>query len=121
MWRFDRGVIATCSFRIGKFGTVKHQCERLDSWLKRTGTHRDDFAARIGVTLGALSRYCQEPSAANFRCPHRDAMSAIYVATNGAVTPTSFYNLPDLEPRRSAPADETQLDLVEMVRESEAA
>lgn len=94
---------------------VKHRIERLESWLRRTETDRKVFAELIGVTVGALSRYCRSPSHRHFRRPHGEVMVAIYKATQGAVRPDSFYDLPDLAPRAAATSDEQQTDLVALI------
>jgi hypothetical protein len=89
------------------FPNWKSAMERLDAWIRRkAATARDEkarrgfrksFATRIGVSLGALSRYCQPPTAKHFRMPTQEVMLRIYIATSGEVDPNSFYDLPEIQ------------------------
>lgn len=76
---------------------------RLQEWLSEEGIKREAFAADIGVTAVAVSRYCS-----GARMPDRETMRRIYQLTRGAVDPNSFYDLPRIEP--------VQLDIVEMTQ-----
>lgn len=52
---------------------------------------RVEFSSRIGVTPMSLHRY-----ESGDRIPHKDAMEKIYVATDGKVSPSDFYDLPQI-------------------------
>lgn len=93
----------------------------LADWLEAQGKNPSWFAKQILASKRVAYDWCRAFGDPERRIPTHGWMVTIFVFSKGAVLPTSFYDLPDLEPRRSAPADETQLDLVEMVRESEAA
>jgi len=59
--------------------------EKLDDWLRATGTRRNAFAAAIGVTPSYVSQLC-----AGTLWPGRDIMTRIRTATNGAVSADDF-------------------------------
>lgn len=58
---------------------------RLTEYLKSNSISNADFAARIGVTVQALSRYRR-----NERKPEWVVLERIQSATDGAVTPNDF-------------------------------
>ncbi len=68
----------------------------LDAWLTRNALTPAEFGKRIGRTQAAVSRYIT-----GARTPDREAMSAIYAVTAGAVQPNDFYRLPSLSPELS--------------------
>ena len=63
----------------------------LKSYLDKNKISYGAFATRIGVGRSSVYRY-----AAGVRVPEPDVMIRIYLVTNGAVEPNSFYDLPDL-------------------------
>lgn len=84
----------------------------LDGWIRRNST-RKAVSAATGISLGALSRYCQPLNAKHFRVPRKDEMKALYVFTKGAVRPDHFYDLPDI--------GTAQLDIEDAIEKARAA
>jgi 3,4-dihydroxy 2-butanone 4-phosphate synthase/GTP cyclohydrolase II len=62
---------------------------KLAEWLKRTGTKRVDFAARIGVSPATITQLCRE----NAPWISRETAEAIARETGGTVTPNDFLGL----------------------------
>lgn len=62
---------------------------KLAEWLTRTKTKRIDFAARIGVSPGAITQLCNQDGV----WVSRETAEAIARATKGAVTPNDFLGL----------------------------
>ena len=60
----------------------------LAAHLERHDKSRKAFAAEIGVTEPALSRYIR-----NSQIPTRKIMARIIVVTGGEVTPNDFYDM----------------------------
>ena len=58
----------------------------LTQYLRLTGQNQADFAAQIGVTQMAVSRYCR-----GNRVPNSFVMRRIMDATQGAVTANDFF------------------------------
>ncbi len=79
---------------------------RFKAWLIEREITPKQAAFRLGVSAQAVYRYLLEPGSKHFRRPIDDVMAAIYVWTEGAVTPTDFYRLPDLPARTSCEAAE---------------
>jgi|TARA_R100000008_G_scaffold67408_1_gene44459 transcriptional regulator with XRE-family HTH domain len=67
----------------------------LQSYMATKGLSEKQFAQRIGVKQGTVSRY-----ATRDRVPHPKIMADIYSATGGAVEPNDFYELPRLWKKR---------------------
>jgi len=67
---------------------------KLGTWLKANGIARSEFALALGCSHVAVTRYVLGD-----RFPERDILIAIYVATNGEITPNDFVDLPDLSSR----------------------
>lgn len=61
---------------------------RLKDYLKAAGMTRAEFAKMVGCEQPTVSRYLRG------RVPAPEVMARIVAATNGAVTPNDFYNLP---------------------------
>lgn len=59
---------------------------RLKPYLTEHKVSPADFAAKIGVTYTAVSRYVS-----GARIPHRSVMARIERETKGAVTPNDFF------------------------------
>lgn len=71
---------------------------KLKTHLRETGETQPAFAARVGTTQSAISRYCSGE-----RIPRREMILKIDAATNGAVPPESWF-LPDDGAEFGAPA-----------------
>jgi transcriptional regulator with XRE-family HTH domain len=72
---------------------------KLAAYLSETGTTLEAFGARInrsGATVSRIARGLQHPDKAT--------IEAIAVATEGAVTPGDFFDVP--APASAQPADE---------------
>lgn len=66
---------------------------KLETYLARTGTRREAFAASIGTNVPTVTRYIT-----GSRRPHWDVMQRIVEATGGCVMPNDFLASED-EPR----------------------
>lgn len=66
----------------------------LASYLEKNESSGNAFAARIGVPAITVQRYLKG------RLPTKEIVIAIYVATDGEVTPNDFYPLPDIKRKR---------------------
>lgn len=62
---------------------------KLQNYLALNAVKQKDFAARIGENQTCVNRYCLGQ-----RIPRPDVMRKIFDATNGAVTPNDFFDLP---------------------------
>jgi hypothetical protein len=72
----------------------------LRAYLRGRKEYMADFAARLSIpcSQAQISRLCSR------QCiPQHDLLVAIYVATDGAVTPNDWYSLPDIGRAKSAP------------------
>lgn len=67
----------------------------LKKYLDNHNLKISDFSKKVGIPQPSLSRYLAG------RVPRKAEMYKIYIATNGAVTPNDFYDLPLLESERS--------------------
>lgn len=65
---------------------------KLDAWLASSPLKDHEFAGKIGVSRVTLFRL-----KTGRRPPKRDVMAKISVATDGAVTPNDFFDLPEPE------------------------
>jgi hypothetical protein len=81
---------------------------KLDDWRLRNGLTYRELGELIGCRVALAFAYCQKPGSRQFKRPKDDRMARIYRATNGAVTPGDFYELPKLGPD---PAWEPELPL----------
>lgn len=63
---------------------------RLSDYLRLTGESQTEFARRIGVTDGTVTKYLHRG-----HIPRPEIMTAIREATNDAVTPNDFYPSPE--------------------------
>lgn len=75
---------------------------KLADWLKKTRTRQYAFAAKIGVSAGMVSDYCNGLA----RPGRPEIFEAIARETGGEVTPNDFYDLTELAdaPQTAAPA-----------------
>lgn len=62
---------------------------KLNEFLALNAVKQKDFAARIDERATAINKYCLGQ-----RIPRIDVMRKIFDATNGAVTPNDFFDLP---------------------------
>lgn len=62
---------------------------KLKRYLALNAVKQKDFAARIGEKPARICLYCLGQ-----RIPRPDVMRKIFDATNGAVTPNDFFDLP---------------------------
>lgn len=69
----------------------------LANWLKSQALNQGAFAAKIGATQTAVSRYCSGK-----RIPPRHIMRRIVEVTDGAVTPNDFYGVDGAASRQDA-------------------
>jgi hypothetical protein len=60
----------------------------LKDYLEVKGETERSFGDRVGRTQSAVSKWCNKS-----RIPDREAMRAIFFATDGAVGPADFYDL----------------------------
>ena len=65
---------------------------KLADWLKKTGTRRYKFAARIGVQPSVVSDYCK-----GRYCPRPETARAIIRETGGEVTANDFLSVAPTE------------------------
>ena len=80
---------------------------KLNEFLALNAVKQKDFAARIDERATAINKYCLGQ-----RIPRPDVMRKIFDATNGAVTPNDFFDLPDiaLSPEVSAAEEHSTAD-----------
>lgn len=78
----------------------------LDEWRLSEKLSHKQLGELIGCKGHMAYVYCCDPADPAFRMPRPDRMRRIYVVTNGAVGPASFYRLPELRQRfdRHAPS-----------------
>ena len=72
----------------------------LDEWIKEHPDQHGALAEALGIHEKSVHRYRNRS-----RVPTPEMMRLIYVFTDGAVDPNSFYDLPEIKPgkrRRSA-------------------
>lgn len=62
---------------------------KIREFLKKHRIEQADFAGQIGISPQAVSCFCLGK-----RIPRSDVMRKIFDATNGAVTPNDFFDLP---------------------------
>lgn len=62
---------------------------KLREWLTATDTRVTDFAAAIGTSEVSVWRYLNDK-----RTPRASEMQKIIEATDGAVTPNDFFDIP---------------------------
>lgn len=62
---------------------------KLQNYLALNAVKQKDFAAHIGEKPARICMYCL-----GRRIPRPDVMRKIFDATNGAVTPNDFFDLP---------------------------
>lgn len=62
---------------------------KIRSYLKSNKITQAEFAALVGTSAQAISCFCLGQ-----RIPRPDVMRKIFDATNGAVTPNDFFDLP---------------------------
>lgn len=79
----------------------------MNEFLALNAVKQKDFAARIDERATAINKYCLGQ-----RIPRPDVMRKIFDATNGAVTPNDFFDLPDiaLSPEVSAAEEHSTAD-----------
>lgn len=80
---------------------------KLQNYLALNAVKQKDFAAHIGEKPARICMYCL-----GRRIPRPDVMRKIFDATNGAVTPNDFFDLPDiaLSPEVSAAEEHSTAD-----------
>lgn len=64
--------------------------EALKTWMAASGVTQAAFAARLGVSQGVVSMWASGRS-----IPSRQNIAAIAAATDGAVPPSSWFDLGD--------------------------
>jgi transcriptional regulator with XRE-family HTH domain len=79
--------------RMGKFMDMK-----LEAWIESTGRTSASFARDLGVEASTIHRIVRRE-----RKPSHALMEKIAQATEGAVTPNDFFDVPDT-PDAAAPA-----------------
>ena len=73
---------------------------KLKAFLDATDETIPDFAKRIGVDRGAVSKYVH-----GRRVPRAHVMKRIHAVTDGLVTPNDFYDLPKAVSESGVAAD----------------
>ena len=71
-------------------------CKAIDRYLEKNNITKTQFSKKLGIPYATLHRIIN----GKFD-PSKNIKIKIYIATNGAVTPNDFYDLPLLESERS--------------------